>query len=303
MQKLFFLSIILILIVYVVDLCYKEEVHDINYNQNMYIRVKRDKTGKVDVIPFENYIIGVVAGEMPISFDIEALKAQAVASRSYALVKMKQNITNDYDVVDTISNQVYLDNDTLLNSWKDNYNENINKIIDAVTSTSGEYMLYKGEVVNAFFFSTSTGKTENCVEVFGGDLPYLVSVESHWDEDVSPIYQHQKHLKLSDFLDLLGLEYKDDISLEIIDSTSTGRIKKLIINGKEFKGSDIVNMLSLKSSFFNITQKDNDIYITTKGYGHGVGMSQYGALGMALEGYNYKDILKHYYSGVDLAKI
>ncbi len=303
MEKLFFLSIILILIVYVVDLCYKEEVHDINYNQNMYIRVKRDKTGKVDVIPFENYIIGVVAGEMPISFDIEALKAQAVASRSYALVKMKQNITNDYDVVDTISNQVYLDNDTLLNSWKDNYNENINKIIDAVTSTSGEYMLYKGEVVNAFFFSTSTGKTENCVEVFGGDLPYLVSVESHWDEDVSPIYQHQKHLKLSDFLDLLGLEYKDNISLEIIDSTSTGRIKKLIINGKEFKGSDIVNMLSLKSSFFNIAQKDNDIYITTKGYGHGVGMSQYGALGMALEGYNYKDILKHYYSGVDLAKI
>lgn len=303
MEKLFFLSIILILIVYVVDLCYKEEVHDINYNQNMYIRVKRDKTGKVDVIPFENYIIGVVAGEMPISFDIEALKAQAVASRSYALVKMKQNITNDYDVVDTISNQVYLDNDTLLNSWKDNYNENINKIIDAVTSTSGEYMLYKGEVVNAFFFSTSTGKTENCVEVFGGDLPYLVSVESHWDEDVSPIYQHQKHLKLSDFLDRLGLEYKDNISLEIIDSTSTGRIKKLIINGKEFKGSDIVNMLSLKSSFFNITQKDNDIYITTKGYGHGVGMSQYGALGMALEGYNYKDILKHYYSGVDLAKI
>ena len=303
MEKLFFLSIILILIVYVVDLCYKEEVYDINYNQNMYIRVKRDKTGKVDVIPFENYIIGVVAGEMPISFDIEALKAQAVASRSYALVKMKQNITNDYDVVDTISNQVYLDNDTLLNSWKDNYNENINKIIDAVTSTSGEYMLYKGEVVNAFFFSTSTGKTENCVEVFGGDLPYLVSVESHWDEDVSPIYQHQKHLKLLDFLDLLGLEYKDNISLEIIDSTSTGRIKKLIINGKEFKGSDIVNMLSLKSSFFNITQKDNDIYITTKGYGHGVGMSQYGALGMALEGYNYKDILKHYYSGVDLAKI
>ena len=302
MKKLFFLSVLVIFMIYVVRLYYREKVVDFKYNQNIYIRVKRNSTGKIEKIPFEDYIVGVVAGEMPVTFDIEALKAQAVASRSYALTKMKQNINNSYDVIDTVTNQVYLDIATLKDNWKDKYQRNISKVMEAVDETSGEYMVYDGEVVNAFFFSTSVGKTENCIEIFGGDLPYLVSVDSMWDE-ISPVFAYQNHYSLEEFYELLNLDYADDLDIDILDTTSTGRVKLILINNVKFTGSEIVNRLSLKSTYFKITKTDNDIYINTKGYGHGVGMSQYGAYGMAKSGYSYKDILKHYYTGVQITKM
>ena len=303
MKKLFLLSVLIIGMVYALKLWYKEEDLKIKYNQNLYIRVKREKTNEIEYIPFEDYIIGVVAGEMPVSFDIEALKAQAVASRSYALTKMKANTKNSYDIIDTYMNQVYLDNKTLAKSWGNKYDKNISKIVEAVNKTSGEYMVYDGEVVNAFFFSTSTGKTENCVEVFGGDLPYLVSVDSLWDQDVSPLYAYQNEYSLEEFYNLLDMNYSGILDIKILDTTSTGRIKSISINGKEFKGSDVVSKLSLKSSYFKITRNDDSIIVNTKGYGHGVGMSQYGAYGMAKSGYDYKEILKHYYTGVEIAKM
>lgn len=131
---------------------------------------------------------------MPTSFDLEALKAQAVAARSYVLKKMEQNKEQDYDVVDTVMNQVYLDDATLKEKWKDKYEEKNNKIKQAIVETKGEYMTYNNEVIEAFFFSTSTGKTENSGEVFQTQLPYLKSVDSAWDEEVSPVFSQDNNL-------------------------------------------------------------------------------------------------------------
>ena len=239
---------------------------------------------------------------MPTSFELEALKAQAVAARSYVLKKMEQNIKNEYDVVDTVSNQVYLDYDELKAKWGIDYENKISKIKQAVVETTGEYLTYNNQVIEAFFFSTSSGMTENCDEVFSESLPYLVSVDSHYDS-ISPSFEVNREFPLSTFYQLLNLPYQEKLEISITKTTSTGRVKELTINGNKFTGSEVYSKLSLKSTFFEIKQDNQVVKITTKGYGHGVGMSQYGANGMAKEGYNYNEILKHYYVGTTISKI
>ena len=306
MKKLFLWSFFVVILSYMIGNVLTGKVlksKEFKFSENNIIRVKRESKGIIEEIPFEEYIVGVLAGEMPVSFELEALKAQAVAARSYALTKINQNTNNEYDVIDTINNQVYLDNDKLKSSWGTSYDKNINKIKEAVSETRGEYLVYDGKVVNAFFFSTSVGKTENCEDVFGSKVPYLVSVSSTWDEEVSPVFSVDNKYTLNDFYAGLDLSYKDTITVNVLETTSTGRIKKIKINDVEFTGSDIAKRLSLKSSFFKIRQEGNIVYINTKGYGHGVGMSQYGALGMAKKGYKYNEILKHYYKGVEIAKM
>lgn len=293
----------MILIPYtVVTLFIKDDDIHFEFVSNMNIRVKRE-SGNIEEIPFEQYIVGVLAGEMPVSFELEALKAQAVAARSYALKKMEQNYDQEYDVVDTVMNQVYLDDETLKEKWKDGYSEKINKIKQAVVETEGEYLTYDGKVIEAFFFSTSTGKTENSEEVFTTALPYLRSVDSSWDSEVSPVFSETNQFSLSDFYNKLGLSYQDTIQVEVLETTSTGRIKKIKINGQEFSGSDVYSKLEIRSTFFEIQQNGSSVSVVTKGYGHGVGMSQYGALAMAKKGYTYDQILKHYYQGVQIEKI
>lgn len=304
MKKLIFLTAVIIIIPFIVySLFSQEKEYKFDYVENEFVRVKRDKYDRIDIVPLEDYVVGVIAGEMPVSFDMEALKAQALAARTYVLKKMEQNINNDYDVVDTVSNQVYLDNEMLKNSWQDKYITNINKIREAVNSTEGEYIAYDGEVITAFFFSTSVGKTENCEDIFSASLPYLKSVDSKWDEETSPVFNTQNKFTTNDFYNKLGLPYSNTIDYKILDTTSTGRIKKININGKLFTGGEIASLLNLRSSYFTITQDNDNVYVSTKGYGHGVGMSQYGALGMAKAGYKYDEIIKYYYQGVEILKI
>lgn len=302
MKKILLLTCLIIFIPYIiVSLFIKEENIKFKYSSNMVVRVKKTDSEEVIKIPFEDYIVGVLAGEMPISFEIEALKAQAVAARSYVMKKMEYNKDKVYDVVDTVINQVYLDDEHLRAVWKDDYNDNINKIKKAVLETHNEYLEYDGKVVDAMFFSTSVGFTENSEEVFPNEVPYLRSVESKWDE-ISPVYEVNYNFDLKDFYQKLDLDYNDKVNLEVIDKTSTGRIKKIKINNKLFDGSEVVNKLELRSNHFTINQNNDKVHIVTKGYGHGVGMSQYGAQGMALEGYKYDEILKHYYQDVKIKK-
>lgn len=304
MKKLIVLTILMLVIPYLIVTYFVQDKEiKFKYASNMTVRVKREATGKIDIVPLEDYIVGVLAGEMPISFHIEALKAQAVAARSYVMKKMEYNVDKDYDVVDTVSNQVYLDEEYLRKAWKEKYVENINKIKTAVLETKGEYLEYDGKVVEAFFFSTSVGATENSEEIFSTEVPYLRSVVSLWDKDVSPVYNDYFNFTLNEFYEKLGLEYSNTVKTEILETTSTGRIKKIKINGKTFTGSQVFEKLKLRSTHFTITQNGNNILIVTKGYGHGVGMSQYGAQGMAKEGYKYDEILKYYYKGVEIKKI
>ncbi len=303
-KKNIIITLVIIFIPFIIiSLFIQEKEPDFKYVSNMNVRVKREDTGKIDLVPFEEYIVGVLAGEMPTSFNVEALKAQTVAARSYVMKKMAYNKDKEYDVVDTIMNQVYLDDDYLQTVWKDDYNTKIKKIRLAVDATCGEYLEYKGSVVEAFFFSTSVGKTENSEDVFLNKVPYLRSVDSSWEKGVSPVFYDYFNFNLSDFLNRLGLPKSNKIKQKVLKTTSTGRIKEIIINNKKFLASEVVSNLNLRSAYFTIVQNGDSVKITTQGYGHGVGMSQYGAEAMARLGYTYDQILKHYYLGVEIKKI
>ena len=168
--------------------------------------------------------------------------------------------------------------------------------------TKGEYLSYNNEVAEALFFSTSVGKTENSEDVFSSKVPYLRSVSSSWDE-MSPVFTDTSTFSLKDFYAKLELIYDNNLKIDILETTSTGRIKRLKINNLEFTGRDVAKRLSLRSNCFEIVKNKESVTINTKGYGHGVGMSQYGAQGMAKEGYTYDKILKHYYVGTEIKKI
>ena len=304
MKKLLFFSLIIILIPFIIVSIFtvKQEIKFI-YKNSKVVRVKHEDTGLIEEVPLEGYIVGVVAGEMPVSFDLEALKAQAVTARSYVLKKMEYSSGSDYDIVDTMMNQVYLTDEELKNAWNDDYTDRINKIKSAVIDTLGEVITYDDEVIEAFFFSTSTGMTENSGEVFSVQLPYLVSVDSSWDGDVSPLYDTTTTFSLDEFYSLLGLKYSSKLDIVKKETTSTGRIKEISINGTTFTAKEVIRKLNLRSTYFDIKQDGNNVLINIKGYGHGVGMSQYGAEAMAKRGYKYDEIIKHYYTGVEIKKI
>ena len=303
MKKIIIFTLLLIVVPYLIVSCFYDVCNEhLFFVKNKNIRVFRNSTNKVEVMPLDEYIVGVVAGEMPLSFTDEALKAQAVASRSYAYKKMIYNKNNEYDVVDTVTNQVYLDNETLKNAWKENYEKNINRIRKVAKDTQDEFVTYNNEVIDALFFSTSTGVTENSENVFSKEVPYLRSVISTWDE-ISPLYKVNNKYSVKDFYNKLSLPYNDNLKIEYIDISKTGKVSKIKINDNIIDAKKIVEVFNLKSYYFKIEQKNNKIIITTSGYGHGVGMSQYGANAMGLLGYNYKEILKYYYKDVEIKKI
>ena len=306
MKKIILFTIILIFIpFFIVNIFGIKEIEEIElkYINNINVRVKRLATNEIQTVPLEEYIVGVLAGEMPIYFELEALKAQAVASRSYVLKRLEYNKDSDYDVVDSVLNQVYLDDDYLKEAWGKDYVVNINKLRTAVNATIDEYLEYDGEIIDALFFSTSNGYTEDASVVFNLELPYLKSVESKWDAQTSSVFNSQKTISLQEFYEKLGIEYKSKLSFNVLERSNTNRIIKLEINGNMLEATDVYNKLGLRSTDFNLTQVGTNVVIDTKGYGHGVGMSQYGALGMAQEGYNYRQILEYYYSGSEIKKI
>lgn len=306
MKKIIIFTALILFIPFVIvnffDVDKKEEIK-LRYESNIIIRVKRLNSNEIEYLPLEEYIVGVLAGEMPIYFEKEAFKAQAVAARSYALKKTEYNKDNEYDVVDSVLNQVYLDNYYLKEAWQDKYLDNINKLREIVNETSLEYLDYNGEVVDALFFSTSNGYTENASLVFNIDLPYLQSVTSMWDSSTSSAFRSTKKISIDEFYSSLNLEYSNTLDFKVLKRSSTNRILNLTINGIEFTGKEVYDKLGLKSMDFSLRQDGKNIIIDTVGYGHGVGMSQYGAEGMALEGYSYRDILSHYYVGTSIKKI
>lgn len=307
MKQIFYLTLMIIIIpVIIVFVAIKEtkEYEKSNGEKSkIFVRLKREETGQIEKIELEEYVIGVLAGEMPISFHIEALKAQAVAARSYVLNHIEANKSSEYDVVDTTTNQVYQDDMKLREKWQNKYEKNINKLKEAVSKTKYQYLEYNGTIADALFFSTSNGFTENSEEIFSAEVPYLRSVESIWDKNTSPVFNDQKSFSIDEFYNLLGIQKSDELNINVINRSSTGRILKLSINGIQMKGSEVVSKLKIRSNDFEIKKEENVIKVTTKGYGHGVGMSQYGALGMANEGYTYQEILKHYYKGVNIVTL
>ena len=266
-----------------------------------YIKVYNPKDSKINEMPIEDYIIGVVSAEMPASFEMEALKAQAVTARTFAIYKQTHK-KEDYDVIIGVSDQAYNNKEEMKSKWQEKYEENLKQITEAVESTRGEILTYQGQVIESFYFAMSNGYTENCELVFQEKLPYIKSVESEWDNETLNNYEVTKTFSKEEFCNLLNIEC-NQIMITDINRTNSGRINTLKINDIEYKGTNIRKLLTLRSTDFDIKEEENNIIITTRGSGHGVGMSQYGANGMAKEGATYQQILNHYYQEIEFSKI
>ena len=265
------------------------------------IDVKDSMTGSIENKELEEYVVGVVAAEMPASFDVEALKAQAIASRTYAYFKMTHS-DKEYDVISDISDQAYITVDQMKEKWGTDFDEYYKKVTKAVEDTKNEIMTYNDEVIKSFYFSMSNGYTEDVYPVFGEEYPYLKSVRSKWDNSSLNKYEVTTDFTKEDFCNKLSISC-DSINIESQTYDDTGRTSTIVINSKSFKGTEFRKILNLRSADFRINVTDNGVSITTEGYGHGVGMSQYGANGMASEGYDCYTILNYYYQGIQFKKL
>jgi len=274
--------------------------------------VNEDKVMEMDL---EEYLCGVICAEMPASFPYEALKAQAVAARTY-IVKRCENSTfsNEHKgaMVCTSSAHcnAWLSKEERMSKWNKSEAEgNWNKIVSAVNDTSGEIMTYDGAPITAVFYAISSGKTENAEDVWGGNVPYLQSAESPYDAQ-APGYSSTAAFSKEEFKNIILSAGKGaDLSTspknwyKNENRSEGGAVLSCNIGGAIFKGTEIRSLFSLRSHNFTLSYSDGTFTFNVKGYGHGVGMSQWGAKYYAEEGKNYKDILKIYYSGISFHKI
>ena len=272
------------------------EVEEIQDN-NTYINLQK-KDGSIQKIELEEYVVGVVGAEMPALFNVEALKAQAIIARTYAL---KAN-SKGKNLRDNESNQSYKTNDELQRLWGGNYGAYYAKVKRAVNETKGTVLTYNGNYIEAVYHSTSNGVTESSVNVWGNYYPYLVSVSSQYD-NLNVSFFVSKEISYQELSNKLGFNINKETIIELNGKTSGNRVESVKIGERVYKGIDFRNILGLRSADFEIEYTDTGIIFTTKGYGHGVGLSQYGANGMAKNGYSCEAILKHYYPGVSLSKM
>lgn len=300
-----FLIIIFSAIPFMLTSCKKEDIND----ANKIITVYDKQSNQIIKLDLEDYLIGVVSGEMPAHFSLNALMAQSVAARTYALRKVNKSLSEHKGAdlcTDFAHCQAYIDNEKAKLNWGKSYEKNLKKIKSAVNETKGEYLEYNNDFAITVFHSCSNGITEKASEVWGGNIPYLVSVESPGDY-IKKDYITKSEFTEKDFKEKLENYLKKDIdfskeAIGEISYTSGSNVAQICLFGQNFKGTDIRTIFSLKSSSFSI-EKNNDKYIfTATGSGHGVGMSQYGAEKMAQDNISYKKILSHYYPGTKLKK-
>lgn len=253
-------------------------------------------------IPLEEYVVGVVAAEMPSTFQVEALKAQAVAARTYAL---RTTDSGNKPIAADVSAQVFYTEAQRKERWGKEFKRNERKVRAAVEETAGEIIVYEDEMISAMFFSTSNGKTETAQNFSGNDVPYLQSVESPGEEDVAPKFEQQAKMPLADWNKRMGDTWDADQfrSLQLVRNP-TGRVQKAVTSGFEISGRELREILGLASTDFDIAfdVKNQIVHVTTVGYGHGVGMSQYGAEAYAQKGWTAESILLHYYTGTKIKK-
>ncbi|MFD3158243.1 stage II sporulation protein D [Haloimpatiens sp. FM7330] len=306
-----------------------KEVSKFNDDSKKNIRYKYDGKGptinvyihkkdKIEKMYLEDYVKGVVAGEMPANFGLEALKAQSVAVRTFALAHMSKfgggrcKNAHGADICDTVHCQVYMSKDERIKKWPSKDAKKLwNKIETSVKNTSGQILTYNNELVLApYYFATSSGKTENSVEVFSRAVPYLKSVSSPGEQN-APKFKSMKNYTYNEFVNAVNNVYpKAKISIsnlksavKILERTEGGSVKKIKLGNECTSGVNFRKLMNLNSSNFNIVFSSKGVEINCMGYGHGVGMSQWGANAMAKQNKNYKEILLHYYKGTKIKNI
>ena len=260
----------------------------------------------------EDYVLGVVAAEMPASFEVEALKAQAIAARTYALKKAKAmggTGCQTHGAADVCTHgsccQEYVSVERMKENWGEDLEENYSKLAEAVAQTDGEVLTYDDELILALYHADSGGCTEDVENVFMEELPYLRAVESPWESgDNARIEEFSfSYGEIDDLLNgIYGAFAASEGDIEILNRLPSGRVGKIRVGDAELTGAEFRLLLGLDSANFYLECADA-VHITTYGYGHGVGLSQQGANKMALEGKNYREILKWYYTGVDISRV
>ncbi|WP_207757924.1 stage II sporulation protein D [Pseudoflavonifractor phocaeensis] len=266
--------------------------------------------GSVLTLGLDQYLWRVVAAEMPASFELEALKAQAAAARTYTLSKLGRTVEKhpDADVcTDITCCQAYIDPDQAAANWGDNAAAYTAKITSAVSETDGMAVLYDGQPIQAVFFSSAAGRTVDAVEVWGNSVPYLTGVDSPEGDEV-PNYHSTVTFTLEEFKSKLLAQYPDaDLSgdpagwFQNTVPNSAGGVEQVDVGGVTVSGGALRTLLGLRSTSFTVTADSQGVTFSVTGYGHGVGMSQYGANALAKQGKTYDEILKWYYTGVEVA--
>lgn len=254
----------------------------------------------------EEYIIGVVAAEMPVSFEPEALKAQAVAARTYAVKHLNGKTSIKAEDI----GQAYISVTQMKQNWGTNFDSYYNKVCSAVKETQGEIMVYNEQPIEAVFHSTSAGMTESAENVWNTSLPYIKSVDSSVDENAPGFLTDKKIIKnevvnaLNNLKSGLNINSQNIFSkISIAERTQAGYITTVNVDGQSFTGQQFRTLFGLRSTNFTVKESGDYLIFTTKGYGHGAGMSQYGAGFMAKEGKTYREILNHYYFDIQFTKI
>lgn len=274
---------------------------------SMLLRVQMSD-GTVSELPLDDYLTGVVLAEMPTSFQKEALKAQAVVSRTYTLRQMARNKHTAADIcTDASCCQGWMSyEDYCAKEGEQEGSAGAEAAAQAVRETDGQVLTFDGALIDATFFSCSGGRTEAAVEVWGTDIPYLQAVDSPGEENAAHFTDTETFSK-ADFVQLIhskapeaALEGSPANWFGSVTATEGGGVETLEIGGVVFTGKDLRTLLGLRSTVFSIRVSEDQIIVETKGYGHRVGMSQYGAEAMAQAGSDYHAILLHYYQGVDV---
>lgn len=290
----------------------KEKNYDTVNKKSPQINVYNASENRVVSMNIEEYLYGVLSSEMPSSFDLEALKAQAVAARTYVIYKVENNITSGHENASVCTNpshcQAYSSYEQLKEAKGETWIKNDYSLVKkAVNQTKGQIVTYEGKAILPLYFSTSSGKTEDSKEVFQTGYPYLVSVESPY-ESKSPKYKTTYSINKSEFIKKMKSAYSNLVlssqdvenQVSIINRTEGGGVKTIQVGNIKLAGTQLRKILNLNSANFDIDYEGDQMNFLVKGYGHGVGMSQWGAQGMATKGYKYYDILLHYYESTKI---
>ncbi len=291
----------------------KENIIESTYDYKKYdtIKLLHSSNNKIESIPLDEYLYGVVSAEMPAKYEVEALKAQAIVARTYTLYKIV-NQNKKHGEADICDNsgccQAWISKEDRLAKWKEEERESYwNKIMNAVNSTQGKIITYEGKPINAFFHSNSGGITEAPVNVWGGTgYPYLQSVTTS-GEDAYSQYSSNLTVTKKEFEEKIKkehsdfkIDFKENDCIKIEEYTEGSRVKTIKVGNLKLSGVEIRNIFGLRSANFKVTVQKDNIKFEVIGYGHGVGMSQTGADSLAKSGKNAEEIIKHFYTGVKI---
>lgn len=270
-------------------------------------RIKNTSTQQVNSIPLEEFVLGAVCSEMPATFHLEALKAQAVSARTWALYQHLWQREHPDKALDGADFQAdpsnwkgYVTMEQAQGRFGEKFEEWWAVLKQAVEETRGQILCYEGKPIAAAYHAISAGTTEAAEYVWGAALPYLQAVESKGDQ-LSPGYEESVAFKKEELAKRLSVS-EDELWLEILQRSPSGYVTKIHTGAKEISGVEFRSLLGLRSSCFTVAYEENYITITTRGYGHGAGLSQYGADFMARQGSDYREILAHYYQNTDLCR-